>query len=280
MSANKTVLLLAILIVSAVFVLGCGLSNRQGDDSSAATTNCAVTTALDASFDGYDTAVWLKSDGWSNGRPFDCTWRASQVTFSGGIMRLALEQDSKHHPPYKSGEYRSNDFYGYGLYEVRMKPASNIGIVSSFFTYTGPSDNNPWDEIDIEFLGKDTTQVQLNYYTDGTGGHEVLINLGFDASAAYHTYAFDWEPGSITWYVDGNPVHTATANLPVTPGRIMMNLWPGTGVSSWLGDYDGTVPLYAYYDWVKYTPAAGTPSPTPTSTPPPSGGTTNSITIP
>jgi len=45
-------------------------------------------------------------------------------------------------------------FFGYGYYEVRMKAAKNVGIVSSFFTYTGPSDNNPWDEIDIEFFRK------------------------------------------------------------------------------------------------------------------------------
>ena len=29
-----------------------------------------------------------------------------------------------------------------------------------------------WDEIDIEFLGKDTPKVQFNYYTNGQGNHE------------------------------------------------------------------------------------------------------------
>lgn len=33
----------------------------------------------------------------------------------------------------------------------------------------------------------------------------------------------------------------------------MMNLWNGTGVDSWLGSYNGANPLYAEYDWVKYT---------------------------
>ena len=47
--------------------------------------------------------------------------------------------------------------------------------------YTGPSDDDPWDEIDFEFLGYDTTKVQLNYYTDGVGGHEYMLDLGFDA---------------------------------------------------------------------------------------------------
>ena len=139
------------------------------------------------------------------------------------------------------------------MYQVNMKPAKNVGIVSSFFTYTGPSDGTQWDEIDIEFLGKDTTKVQFNYYTNGVGGHEKVIDLGFDASQSYHTYAFNWQQGSITWYVDGVAKYTATSNIPKTPGKIMMNLWNGTGVDSWLGSYNGANPLYAYYDWVKYT---------------------------
>ncbi|MCY9075237.1 beta-glucanase, partial [Bacillus inaquosorum] len=38
-----------------------------------------------------------------------------------------------------------------------------------------------------------------------------------------------------------------------TPGKIMMNLWNGTGVDEWLGSYNGVTPLYAHYDWVRYT---------------------------
>lgn len=75
------------------------------------------------------------------------------------------------------GEYRSTNNYGYGLYEVSMKPAKNTGIVSSFFTYTGPAHGTQWDEIDIEFLGKDTTKVQFNYFMNGVGGLRRLLTL-------------------------------------------------------------------------------------------------------
>ncbi len=33
----------------------------------------------------------------------------------------------------------------------------------------------------------------------------------------------------------------------------MMNLWNGIGVDDWLGSYNGVNPLYAHYDWVRYT---------------------------
>ncbi len=125
-------------------------------------------------------------------------------------------------------------------------------MVSSFFTYTGPSDGNPWDEIDIEFLGKDTTKVQFNYFTDGKGSHEHLYDLGFDASEEFHKYGFLWQTDSITWYVDGEAVYTATDNIPQTPSKIMLNTWPGTGVDSWLNAFDGTVPLTAEYHHIDF----------------------------
>ncbi len=197
--------------------------------------------------------AFICSDGWSNGSPFDCTWKGSNVSFEDGLMKLTI--DSIIEDEYNAAEYRSNGFYGYGLYEVCMKPIRNVGVVSSFFTYTGPSDSNPWDEIDIEFLGKDTTKVQFNYYTNGKGGHEYLFDLGFDAAEEFHTYGFEWKEDSITWYVDGEAVYTATENLPVTPGKIMMNAWNGKGVDGWLGKYDGTTPLTAEYKFARFTAA-------------------------
>ncbi|RIX59680.1 beta-glucanase [Paenibacillus nanensis] len=200
----------------------------------------------------HNTSTWQKADGYSNGAMFNCTWRAKNANFtSAGQLELKITSPS--YNKFDCAEYRSTNKYGYGKYEVSMKPAKNVGIVSSFFTYTGPSDGTQWDEIDIEFLGKDTRKVQFNYYTNGVGGHEKIVDLGFDASQGFHTYAFDWQPGYIKWYVDGVLKHTATSNIPKTPGKIMMNLWNGTGVDAWLGSYNGANPIYAYYDWVKYT---------------------------
>lgn len=205
-------------------------------------------------FDEHDAVLMQKADGWSNGSVFDCTWRGKNVSFTDGIMTLKIDLDNENaSPKWSGGEYRTNQFYHYGKYEVRMKPIKNDGVVSSFFTYTGPSDNNPWDEIDIEFLGKDTTKIQFNYYTNGVGDHEFMYDLGFDASEDFHEYGFEWLEDSITWYVDGVAVHTADQDIPSTPGKIMMNVWPGTGVDGWLKAFDGNVPLEAQYDWIRYT---------------------------
>lgn len=197
-------------------------------------------------------SYFFASDGWSNGSCFDCVWRGTNAVIENGALNLTIDKDSMGQYRYAGAEYRTSDTYHYGYYETSMKAIKNDGVVSSFFTYTGPSENNPWDEIDIEILGKDTTKVQLNYYTNGVGGHEVMYDLGFDASEDYHVYGFDWQPDYITWYVDRVPVYTAYQNIPVTPGRIMMNAWPGTGVDEWLKPYNGTTPLTASYQWVTY----------------------------
>jgi beta-glucanase (GH16 family) len=211
--------------------------------------------------DSYNTGLFTKADGWTNGNPFNVGWRADHVNFSGGIMTLTLNNtpcpSGCSNMPYASGEYRTNNLYGYGLYEGRFKAAKASGTVTSLFTYTGPSDGQPWDEIDFEVLGKNTNQMQLNYFTNGTGGHETIINLGFDSSAGFHTYGFEYRPTYIKWFVDGVLVHTETGSrgpLPSHNMKLMVNFWPGIGVDGWLGPFTYTGPLSAQYEWLKYTP--------------------------
>lgn len=240
---KKKVFVFTVLIA----LFGAGCSDKNGDTHELQQENTWVQT-----FAKHDPAKWEMSTGYSNGDPFDCVWSADNIHFNGSTMELMLTKNDTGN--IQGSEYKTLDTYHYGKYEVRMKAAKNTGIVSSFFVYTGPPFGTPWDEIDIEFLGKDTTQVQLNYYTDGVGNHEKLIDLGYDASEEFHDYAFEWTKEEINWYIDGKLVHTATDDIPVTPAKIMMNLWNGTGVDSWLGPYDGASPITAEYEWMKYTP--------------------------
>ena len=219
-----------------------------------------VSSFLDE-FDNYNTSLWYLADGWTNGNPFWAGWRADHASFTGSNLILTLDdQPCAGDPnqcsgqPYASSEYRTNNFYQYGSVKARLKAAQGDGIVTSLFTYTGPVDGNPHDEIDMEILGKDTTQIQTNYYANNIGGHETVVNLGFDAAQDFHIYSFEWSPDKIQWLVDGAVVHTETGGpFPNTAGRIMVNLWPGTGVDSWLKPfrYPGT-PFDAYYDWIGY----------------------------
>jgi len=230
-------------LLALVFVLATPAGGTQAEAAQFSGNEFGV------GFAGEEYATMHKADGWSNGGMFNCTWRAANIWFDG-YLNIKIDRDTN--GGYSAGEYRTNDTFGYGMYDVSMKAIKNDGVVTSFFTYTGPSDGTPWDEIDIEILGKDTTKVQFNYYTNGQGGHEYMHNLGFDASQSFHQYGFLWQPGKITWYVDGKAVHTATSNIPTTPGKIMMNAWNGIGVDEWLKPYNGATPLVAQYDWINW----------------------------
>ena len=267
----KRVIAGVLCAVTVFAVSGCGSNDSSSKaDTSTAADSAAASTAgsaaesaaaeseeespytLNGDFSkGDDSVKWMASNGWSNGNMFNCTWSKNNAKFEDGLLKLSIDKD--YEGSYTGGEYRTNDFYGYGLYEVSMKPIKNKGVVSSFFTYTGPTDGNPWDEIDIEFLGKDTTKVQFNYFTNGKGNHEKIYDLGFDAAEEFHTYGFRWAKDSIIWYVDGKEVHKADKTIPTTPGKLMMNTWNGIGVDGWLGKYDGTVPLTAEYQWARFT---------------------------
>jgi len=232
---------------------------KQDDTIRDLGTEPKLPATMYSNFCSGDAGDFFASEGWTNGKPFDCWWYKQNAQIKGDHLELVVDQkwnpadqNPDWNPNYSGGEFRTEGFYGYGYYETSMQAIKNDGVVSSFFTYTGPSDNNPWDEIDIEILGKDTTKVQLNYYTNGQGNHEKMIDLGFDSSEAYHTYGFDWQPDSITWYIDGREVYRAAENIPSTPGKIMMNAWPGRTVDDWLNAFNGNKPLTARYQWVTF----------------------------
>ena len=161
--------------------------------------------------------------------------------------------------PYTAGESRTHKLYGFGDFEVRMKPSNEVGTVSTFFTYTDEwnivnGEANTHDEIDIEFLGKDTTKVQFNYFVNGVGNHEYMYDLGFDASQAFHNYGFRWSADSITWLVDGKVAYQVTKSadnpLPTQAGRILSSYWPSS-LEGWSGAFSGSTTKTCDYEWFK-----------------------------
>jgi endo-1,3-1,4-beta-glycanase ExoK len=240
---------LIVIALLMVILLPAGFCNDNGQKSPQLT----IGESFFSDFKEEGDPLWTASSGWSNGNMFRVGWMADHVVADKGFLTLTLDNQESCDQPFTSGEYRTEQFYQYGTFEVRMKAAKQKGIISSFFTYTGPYDGQPWDEIDIEFLGRDTTIVQFNYFSNGHGNHEYIDNLGFDASEDFHDYKIVWSKEKIDWYVDGVLKCTATKDIPTHPQRIMMNLWAGTGVDNWLAPFQYTGPLHAVYDWVRYT---------------------------
>ena len=291
---KKLLAIVAMMLLATVSLSSCAAINGVVDffneifNPSVELTDAGLKAEKIIDFkDGANPDVLFESDGWSNGDVFNVVWKKHNVKYENGIMTLGITaekatawiDDAEVEYNYTAGEARTQNYYQYGDYEVSMKPSANPGTASTFFVCTGPYDlkdgvPNPHDEIDIEFLGDDTTHVQFNFFVDGKGGNEYMYDLGFDASKEFHTYGFRWEANAITWFVDGEPVYKVTTDtsvqpagnlrvvekLPSTAGRILTNYWCGNEKAwAWMGQYVGEVnDKGTEYQWIA-TSAEGAP---------------------
>jgi endo-1,3-1,4-beta-glycanase ExoK len=209
-------------------------------------------------FDRLDPKRWYISDGWVNGAHQACTWSRDNVSAAGGTLRLILRRAPDKLRSHRCAELRTHEATGYGTYEVRLRSAAGSGLNTAMFTYSGPPMTPVHDEIDFEFLGKDTGKVQLNFFTSARGGHERMIPVGADAAGGFNTYAFEWAPGRVRWFVNGTLVRTEEgAAMPRVPGQFFLSLWAGAPpVDGWLGRFDPAAgPAVAEVDWVAFTRA-------------------------
>ena len=143
--------------------------------------------------------------------------------------------------------------FKYGRVEFRAKVPTGKGYLpAAWMMPTNESLYGQWPrcgEIDVmEVLGDETNKAYgtIHYgnpHKESQGSY-ILSNGNF--ASDYHTYTCDWEPGKITWYVDGNKIHeesdwySATVNKGTVtypapfdqPFYVILNLavggnWPG-----------------------------------------------------
>lgn len=124
----------------------------------------------------------------------------------------------------------------YGRFEVMLQATDVPGLVTGFFLHR----DSPGQEIDVEITGDRPDRMLANvFYNPGSDGAKfdygyrgtpICIDLGFDASKALHTYAIDWEPNEIRWFVDGQIVHRRVlwdpTPIPDLPMTLHVNSWP------------------------------------------------------
>lgn len=207
------------------------------------------------------------ADGYSNNGVFGTTWSKDNLLYDSEngmtlLLEIADEQSrikTESGDPYVSAEMRSLMTFRYGFFGTYMKPSNVKGTASTFFLYA----SNPHDEIDIEFLGKDTTKVQFNYFKNDGGGNEYWYDLGFDASEEYHHYGFYWGENELCWYVDFQPVYRLVGeNCPSAKCQLMANHWAGNtkqaDIIGWMGNVnDDECPSLSSYQSIQIADQEG-----------------------
>lgn len=167
---------------------------------------------------------------------------------------IAVTEQAAAQKPYRGAEYRTLQTMTYGRFEVRMKSANVSGMLASFFTYFDPA--SPWNEIDIELMGRYTNEAQFNTIVPAVGDNHVERQVvSFNPHASFHTYAIEWTPDYVAWRIDGTETYRQTgAHITGLTGaqKLMMNVWQPADVG-WAGSFNpAALPVYAYYDWVRY----------------------------
>lgn len=199
---------------------------------------------------GHISASSPTSFDWSDGEVLDDqTWRRRDDTFpsnlslfvpknvivTGDGIELTLRHESTPVREFTAAAVASRSSFRYGTFSAELRPANISGVITGLFLHR----NGPRQEIDIEFLGRDTTKMLVNVFYNpgpedtkleyGYRGTPTEISLGFDASADFHLYEIDWRPERIVWKVDGASVyeraHWNPTPIPDCPLEFNVNLW-------------------------------------------------------
>lgn len=245
-----------------------GVAAMGGADTGGDVPEAGTFTLLwEDNFDTIDTSRWGTASHTFNENA--AQFHPSLVTVEDGILRLGLEKNpapGADDRAYLGGEIRTKESFIYGRFETRAKFATGSGVVSSMFTfydhYADANLDENWNEIDLEFLGKNTDSVQWNViHWDANSNytsHEEHTTVSFNPSEEFHEYAIEWLPDRVNFYVDDALVHTQTdqvAEFVKLESKLMMNIWPVqdvAGLNSWAGKFDeAALPAAAYYDWIR-----------------------------
>jgi hypothetical protein len=161
----------------------------------------------DYEFDGSSLpADWRASANNSHGA-HATMYQPSQVTMTGSSVALTAIPQASDGFPYTSGYISTQGQYAfnYGLIDYRAKMPAGTGLWSALWL-DQPDGSNPWGEIDVqEMLLGDTHTIHgsAHGWAPSQWGETQSTEMSDDATQAYHDYQLAWQPGLLTWAVDG-----------------------------------------------------------------------------
>ncbi len=195
----------------------------------------------------------------------------SQFTYA--VPPLTAIDPSKEYTFY-GAELTGLEQFKYGRFEARMKMAALSGTVSSMFLNYDKSwmkEDEPWNEIDIEILGKAPDKWQSNIITreaepsiKKNTSSEIIHPFAFDATKEFHLYAIIWTPEYVAWEIDSVEVRRDTLGMSrsthadadqvkflTEEESLRFNLW-ASKTPSWTGKFTGVgLPIEQQIDYVR-----------------------------
>lgn len=207
-------------------------------------------------FDRFDLNRWYVSDGWANGDFQNCTWSKRNLKLADGKLTLSYEARKTGDRDHACAEVQTKQRFSYGTYEARTRTTPASGLNAAFFTYIGPANGQPHDEIDFEAITRDTSKIDVNTYVSGKPNNGSKVPVAGGTDGGFNDYAFIWEPNRIRWFVNGKLLHETKPDtpLPVNAQKIFFSLWGTEKLTDWMGPFTSpTKPVTFEVERVAYT---------------------------
>lgn len=136
-------------------------------------------------------------------------YQPSQVTLTGSSVALtAIKQTSPQGYPYESGWISTAGSYtlGYGMIDFRAKMPAGQGLWSGLWLVNAQG-SNPSGEIDVQEMLLANTHTVFGslhgWLPTPSWGQTQSTTMSADASQGFHDYQVIWQPGLLTWAIDG-----------------------------------------------------------------------------
>jgi beta-glucanase (GH16 family) len=176
-----------------------------------------------------DSTIWISENGdgskaaagggWGNRERQYYIPTLAKMTSAGALQIDATTTGANEYNCYYrtpcewiSSKYITKDKIGfkYGRIEARIKGPVGSGTWGAFWMLGADIDSRLWPwcgEIDVtELVGKSPNMAYGYLHgllSGGFGGRGTTVDMPNGFANEYHTYAVDWLPESIDWYVDG-----------------------------------------------------------------------------
>ncbi|EKG11663.1 Glycoside hydrolase family 16 [Macrophomina phaseolina MS6] len=201
----------------------------------------------------------------TQGKSDDWTVTAGSVSYDSNGAAFTIKESGD------APTIETSFYFLFGQVEILLRSAPGTGIVSSVVL-----ESDDLDEIDWEWLGGNSAQVESNYFGKGnTTSYDraVYHAVSPDTQNNVHNYTILWTSEYTTWFIDSVAVRTLNyadavggSNYPQTPMRLKIGIWAGgdssndQGTIGWAGgttDYsDGPFTFYVQsVSIVNYSPA-------------------------
>lgn len=141
----------------------------------------------------------------------------------------------------------------YGWFEIRCKVPSGKRMWPVFWLM--PTTHKWPPEIDVMEFANDSRKLYLtNVWRIGPELNDISSSqkpfVGPDYSRDFHTFAIEWKPEEIVWYVDGRRKHSSRKGIPHEP-MYLLATFQIAGNSAYTAEDDRLFPAAFAIDYIR-----------------------------